>query len=1399
MRWIFVAGFASSVARRSFSLRCLLAPLALLLAALAVAAPVAAQTSVKLVSNTGQSSSGHLLFVEDFLEAFTTGSSGEGYKLTGVSMVLGNPGSFVPTFTLQIRDATGRPGTFLGTLDHPDALTRGENKFTAPNDGIDLASDTTYYVFLDVTDPSLSPGMTLTESNNEDAGSRSGWMIANTSLRREYERATQWVSKPDNVRIAVYGYEKDSTAPVLQSASVDGDTLKLNYDDTLVKDSAPATTDLKVTVTDGITSADQQPTKVEVSGTVVTLTLGTAVTPGQTVTVTYTAGTDPIENHAGLDAGDLSGRSVVNTTGRTEPTVDTVAVVSTPSYDADANDTPETYGVGEEIEVRLTFSEAVAVTGTPRLKIKMSPTAGERYAEYGSGGGTTTLTFVYTVVEPDTSTGIAVIEDTLELHTGTIASAATQAAAVLDHDGLAHDAAHRVNWKQESTPPMLDRATVHSPTLNLAFDEDLDPTSVPSGDAFTVIATKAGGSTRSLGGTTDVRIVREQVVVTLEEEVAYGETVTLSYTNPGSGNNPLRDTAATPNEVKSFSGEPVINLTGKPGGLELLVGTVDGNKVTLYFGETLHPSTGSVSAKRFSLAPSLGAINRTPEREENWIRLTTANTASTGQAYTISISDTKGIQGVTANTLNPLSGYSLTNITGTSAPTPVLAATDPAVVNGDTLTLTYDRTLHIGRVPSASNFTVSGTTKATAVDAAVLSGTAVVLTLSPPVEPGDTGIELSYAKNAKPFTQNLQGDHSAAFTGQAVTNDTPEPAQPPPPVVPPPPVQSTAPSFGVAAVASLALDRGRAMAPVVLPRATGGDGALTYSLTSSPAGLAGLDFDPVTRRLSGTPGSPGRWTFTYRAEDADADRTDSDAAVLTFEVTVTVTGEAKAAVKRALSGVATRTLSSALGHIGVRLANVVPTAGLTLAGRRLEFGAPGVGVEGAGSACAWGGSDRQGSDRQGSDRHGMDRHGFGRHGFNRHGLDRHGVGDARQDGLGPGGGCEGWSRGIGTEELLGASAFSWLLGAAEGSGGADPAAARWAVWGRGDFSDFAGRPEGMSYDGKARSGWLGVDARKDRWVAGLALSHGVSEADYSYEGGAAGGRLETTLTALYPYGRWTLAEGLEVRGVLGAGSGEARHMPGDAEAATSDLTMRIGSAGVRRELLEVAGIELAARADASLVRMEIGAGPEFIDGVSADSWRARVGLEGKRRLALGEETALTPFMEVTGRRDGGDGLEGSGLEVAGGVRYTAPRVEVEARGRLLAAHAEEGARERGVSVTARLGPGARGRGLSLSLKPRWGAGTGGAKALWRDELPGLSGAGEEAALDARIGYGVGLAERGLLTPFVEAGMSESRRLRVGTRFDGWRADLGMELSGERREGGNGEPEHGVLLDLRLRF
>ncbi len=473
------------------------------------------------------------------------------------------------------------------------------------------------------------------------------------------------------------------------------------------------------------------------------------------------------------------------------------------------------------------------------------------------------------------------------------------------------------------------------------------------------------------------------------------------------------------------------------------------------------------------------------------------------------------------------------------------------------------------------------------------------------------------------------------------------------------------------------------------------------------------------------------------------------------------------ALKKTLAAVASRTMASALDNIGARFGDAAPSGSLTLAGRPVTLAEPAAKTPGAYDNCP---SEV-----------------FDWHGFS-----------------GSGGGCGGWSRSLGADDLLHGSAFSLALGAAEGEPGFDPANLRWSVWGRGDYASFEGSPRGIRYDGKARTGWLGVDAREDPWVAGLALSHGVSEADYGYDGGedSGTGRLETTLTALYPYGRWTLDDGLELRGVLGAGTGEARHKPGGGARETGDLSMRMASAGVRRELPPFEGIDLAARADAGTVHMEVDNGPGAIAGVSADSWRLRLGLEASRRFALDEnDAALTPFVEAAARRDGGDGLAGTGLEVAGGVRYSAPGVEVEARGRMLAAHTEDGAREHGMSLTARVGPGAQGRGLSLSFSPRWGAAENGARALWRDEMPQPSANGTGPAMNARIGYGVGLSREGLLTPFAETGLvgNEDRRLRLGTRFDAPRMNFGAELSGERRESGNSGPGHAVRLDLKLRF
>ena len=65
---------------------------------------------------------------------------------------------------------------------------------------------------------------------------------------------------------------------------------------------------------------------------------------------------------------------------------------------------------------------------------------------------------------------------------------------------------------------------------------------------------------------------------------------------------------------------------------------------------------------------------------------------------------------------------------------------------------------------------------------------------------------------------------------------------------------------------------------LTLPEASGGDGALTYSLSPE---VPGLSFDAAERQLTGTPTEIGNYDMTYAAAD-----TDGDAATLTFAIAV---------------------------------------------------------------------------------------------------------------------------------------------------------------------------------------------------------------------------------------------------------------------------------------------------------------------------------------------------------------------------------------------------------------------------------------------------------------------------------------------------------------------------------
>ena len=131
---------------------------------------------------------------------------------------------------------------------------------------------------------------------------------------------------------------------------------------------------------------------------------------------------------------------------------------------------------------------------------------------------------------------------------------------------------------------------------------------------------------------------------------------------------------------------------------------------------------------------------------------------------------------------------------------------------------------------------------------------------------------------------------------------------------------NSAPSFGTGSVTNKTYAANSAIDEFVVPAASGGDGAITYSASNLPAGLVfdatGTDSPgcPGTeaREICGTPTTvAGAATVTITAQDGDLDQSASDRAALTFTVTV----EAPSLVVRALR-VSPNRLSLAEGGSG---------------------------------------------------------------------------------------------------------------------------------------------------------------------------------------------------------------------------------------------------------------------------------------------------------------------------------------------------------------------------------------------------------------------------------------------------------------------------------------------------
>ena len=481
------------------------------------------------------------------------------------------------------------------------------------------------------------------------------------------------------------------------------------------------------------------------------------------VTVTVTAGAVV----DGVNNGNLQASEAFSVDTKA-PTVNSLEISSNPGRD-------RTYAADDEIQVTVTFSETVEVAGRPRLRLELG--GGNRTATYGGGTGTAALVFTYQVADGESDTdGVGVEADSLS--GGTITDEARNN-AVLDHDGLAADAGHKV----DAVKPELAAAggaVVDGTRLTLTFDEPLDGSSIPAAGDFTV---SGGDRARTVTG---VRVNGSAVLLTLDAGAEHLETgIRVSYTP---GTNPIRDVPG--NQAEALSREPVTNetpdttapeveslgITSNPG-TDRTYAAGDEIEVTVRFSETVEvegtPQLRLRVGSRTRTAGYLGGSGTAV--------LVFGYEVSDGDEDTDGVSIRAGRIALNGGTIEDeaenaaeLDHEALAAQAGHEVDG-VRPAFVGAGVDGPSLTLSYGEALDGGSRPASGDFTVEVEGSGRSVSGVSLSGSVVTLFLNPAVEHGDTGVRVSYTvptgAGANPI-QDEVGNQARGLSNRSVTNTT---------------------------------------------------------------------------------------------------------------------------------------------------------------------------------------------------------------------------------------------------------------------------------------------------------------------------------------------------------------------------------------------------------------------------------------------------------------------------------------------------------------------------------------------------------------------------------------------------------------------------------------------------
>ena len=475
---------------------------------------------VILVSNLSQTANQNATYSRDHGQAFTTGNNSTGYSVTSVTIVSKDPNN--DAIPLQICEVDGsvHPTTVCTDLTPPSSYPQGNLTYTVPTTTPLTLNATTTYMLVFKAPPSGLLRVAATSSDGEDAASLTGFSIANAF--QWYNTSNTWVigNFSRAILITITGKVNQTApgAPTGLSATARGsDKINLSW-------TAPDSSDITGYKIESSSDAGSNWSNL----------------------VADTGNTNTAYQHAGLSRGDTRHYriSAINSVGTSAPsntanaTTATVTDTTAPTVTSITRQDPTSSPTNSDtLTWRVTFSEAVesvdpadfVITGTTAtLTVTAVTSMTDVYDVTASGGDLASVNDTVTLAFATDQNIVDPSDNTLTSTTPTGANDPT--------------------FELDNTVPTFVSGTANGTLIVLTFSEDLDPNSLPPGEAFDVSA--LGNFSAPQPVVNSVAIEGTMVTLTVTPALFTDHTVTVSNNayDDGMGRVPLKNFAG--NEVQ---------------------------------------------------------------------------------------------------------------------------------------------------------------------------------------------------------------------------------------------------------------------------------------------------------------------------------------------------------------------------------------------------------------------------------------------------------------------------------------------------------------------------------------------------------------------------------------------------------------------------------------------------------------------------------------------------------------------------------------------------------------------------------------------------------------------------------------------------------------------------------